>query len=211
MKASKIFGGCVHGQKQKYGNMTLKPGDREKLANFQTSEYRKVQRAKIILLSAEGMSNIEIASSIGVHHNWIYKAAHWEESEKAEDPESINNRNITINSSPISDTGKETDAGKAEDVWGLDDIMKLFDIWGWQPSSNPTSLIKIADMAGNPEISFYTEESEKQFLSIEWSDYVFKEAKTNIFNSDSQGLWGHLFYVIVYRNRWKISRRFYCV
>ncbi len=55
---------------KKYGNITLEPEDRKKLvklANFQTSEYRKIQRAKIILLSADGMSNAEIASSIGAH------------------------------------------------------------------------------------------------------------------------------------------------
>lgn len=142
-------------------------------------------------------------------------AVHCEESEKVGDPESSINK--MVNSFQMPDTGKETDAEKNEDAWGLDDIMELFDIWEWKTSSNPTSMEEIADMAGysqeyiegqignaekilmmlpkvkvgNPEISFYTEESEKQFLSIEWSDYVFKEAKTNIFNSDSQGLWGH--------------------
>ncbi len=141
-------------------------------------------------------------------------AVRLEESGRAGSPESSNN-NKMINSFQIPDTGKETDTEKTGDAWGLDDIMQLFDIWEWQPSSNPTSLEKIADMAGysqeyierqignaekvlimlpkvkagNPEVSFYTEESEKQFLSIEWSDYVFKEAKTNIFHSDSQGLW----------------------
>ena len=62
------------GRSKKYGNITLKPEDRKKLvklANSQTSEYRKVQRAKIILLSADGMSNEEIASSIGVHRNTV--------------------------------------------------------------------------------------------------------------------------------------------
>lgn len=62
------------GRSKKYGNVTLKPEDRKKLvklANSQTSEYRKVQRAKIILLSADGMSNEEIASSIGVHRNTV--------------------------------------------------------------------------------------------------------------------------------------------
>ena len=62
------------GRNKKYGNITLKPEDREKLtklANSQTSEYRKVQRAKILLLSADGMSNAEIASSIGVHRNTV--------------------------------------------------------------------------------------------------------------------------------------------
>lgn len=62
------------GRNKKYGDITLKPEDREKLetlANSQTSEYRKVQRAKILLSSANGMSNAEIASSIGVHCNTV--------------------------------------------------------------------------------------------------------------------------------------------
>ena len=62
------------GRNKKYGNITLRPEDREKLlklANSQTSEYRKVQRAKILLLSADGMSNAKIASSIGVHRNTV--------------------------------------------------------------------------------------------------------------------------------------------
>jgi len=62
------------GRSKKYGNITLKPEDRKKLvklANSQTSEYRKEQMAKIILLSADGMSNEEIASSIGVHRNTV--------------------------------------------------------------------------------------------------------------------------------------------
>lgn len=131
------------------------------------------------------------------------------------------------NTSHTSDIGMETKAEKYEDAWGLDAIMELFDIWGSQPSSNPASLENIADRAGysqeyieenirnaeevlmrfpemkagNPEVSFYTEESEKQFLSIEWDDYVFLEAKANIFNSDSQGLWGHSFLCNSLQNR----------
>lgn len=41
----------------------------EKIARSQTEECRKVQRAKIILYSAEGMSNTEITCTIGIHHN----------------------------------------------------------------------------------------------------------------------------------------------
>ena len=72
------------GRNKKYGNIIIKPEDRallEKLANSQTEEYRKVQRAKILLLSASGMTNNDIASSIGVHRNTVatfvtkYKAA----------------------------------------------------------------------------------------------------------------------------------------
>ena len=52
----------------------LRDGDQnilEKIANSQTEEYRKVQRAKIILYSAAGMSNAEIAAAIGVHRNTV--------------------------------------------------------------------------------------------------------------------------------------------
>lgn len=62
------------GRNKKYGNIILKPEDREqleKLAKSQTAEYRKVQRAKILLMSADGMPNSEIASSIGVHRNTV--------------------------------------------------------------------------------------------------------------------------------------------
>jgi len=62
------------GRNKKYGNITLKQEDRElleKLAKSQTAEYRKVQRAKILLMSADGMLNSEIASSIGVHRNTV--------------------------------------------------------------------------------------------------------------------------------------------
>lgn len=43
----------------------------EKLSNSQTEEYRKVQRAKIILLGAAGKSNKEIAETINVHRNTV--------------------------------------------------------------------------------------------------------------------------------------------
>lgn len=62
------------GRNKKYGNLELRNADREileKIANSQTDEYRKVQRAKIILLSADGMSNTEIALTIGVHRNTV--------------------------------------------------------------------------------------------------------------------------------------------
>lgn len=62
------------GRNKKYGNLELRNGDREileKIANSQTDEYRKVQRAKIILFSADGMSNAEIALTIGVHRNTV--------------------------------------------------------------------------------------------------------------------------------------------
>jgi len=43
----------------------------EKLAKSQTEEHRKVQRAKIIMMSSEGMSNLVISSNIGVHRNTV--------------------------------------------------------------------------------------------------------------------------------------------
>ena len=62
------------GRNKKHGNLILTDGDwteLEKLANSQTAEYRKVQRAKIILMSADGMRNSDIAATIGVHHNTV--------------------------------------------------------------------------------------------------------------------------------------------
>lgn len=62
------------GRNKKYGNILLKDGDREileKIARSQTTEYRKVQRAKMILYSADGMSNTQIAQTIGVHYNTV--------------------------------------------------------------------------------------------------------------------------------------------
>lgn len=142
--------------------------------------------------------------------------AYQKESGEAVDTESSYNKSITINSSSMPSADKEVNVSKTE-CMGIDDIMELFDIWEWNPSSNPTSLEEIVDRAGysrdyiegriknatttlmmlpklkagGSEISFYTEESKKQFSSIEWDKYVFKEAKTNIFTSDSQGLWGY--------------------
>ena len=62
------------GRSKKYGDIILRNNDREvleKIANSQTAEYRKVQRAKMILYSADGMSNTEIAKMLGVHHNTV--------------------------------------------------------------------------------------------------------------------------------------------
>ena len=62
------------GRNKKYGNITLTDEDRvvlEKLSKSQTGEYRKVQRAKILLMSASGMLNCEIATAIGVHPNTV--------------------------------------------------------------------------------------------------------------------------------------------
>lgn len=62
------------GRNKKYGDLVLTNENRtelEKLAGSQTSEYRKVQRAKMILMSADGMKNSDIAAAIGVHHNTV--------------------------------------------------------------------------------------------------------------------------------------------
>lgn len=62
------------GRNKKYGNLMLTVENQtelEKLANSQTAEYRKVQRAKIILMSANGMKNSDIATAIGVHRNTV--------------------------------------------------------------------------------------------------------------------------------------------
>lgn len=62
------------GRNKKYGNITLTDDDRidlEKLSKSQTAQYRKVQRAKILLMSASGMLNSEIAAAIGVHPNTV--------------------------------------------------------------------------------------------------------------------------------------------
>lgn len=62
------------GRNKKWGNIIIADEDRtklEKIASSQTEEYRKVQRAKILLLSADGMSNTDIAAAIGVHRNTV--------------------------------------------------------------------------------------------------------------------------------------------
>ena len=144
-------------------------------------------------------------------------ASYRKENAKEINIESSNSKNITINSSLVHDADKEIYGDDTEGTWGLDDIMELFDMRGWTPSSDPTSLKEIADRAENSQeymegqienvtkmlmmlpkwkedaskISFYTEESKRQFLCIEWENYVFEKAPHKIFNSDSQGLWGY--------------------
>jgi len=62
------------GRAKKHGNITIKGGDRdvlEKMAKSQTAEYRKVQRAKILLMSADGMSKVAISSALGIHRNTV--------------------------------------------------------------------------------------------------------------------------------------------
>ena len=62
------------GRNKKHGNITLTDEDGivlEKLSKSQTEQYRKVQRAQILLMSADGMRNCEIATAIGVHPNMV--------------------------------------------------------------------------------------------------------------------------------------------
>ena len=62
------------GRNRKYGEVILSEEDRKtltSLANSQTAEHRQVQRAKIILLASENMTNTDIAAKIGVHRNTV--------------------------------------------------------------------------------------------------------------------------------------------
>ena len=116
------------GRNKKCGNITLKPQDMKKLvklANSQTSEYRKVQRAKILLLGADGMSNAEIFSIIGVYRNTVatfvakYIATSIDytlnDSERTSRPNSIcDDEKIWITNIACT---KPKDMGYAEELW----------------------------------------------------------------------------------------------
>lgn len=59
---------------KKYGSSSLTEEEIERLTtiiNTRTAEAQKVQRAKIILLSSEGMSNISIAEKLDIHRNSV--------------------------------------------------------------------------------------------------------------------------------------------
>ena len=116
------------GRNKKYGNIILKDGDREileKIARSQTAEYRKVQRAKIILYSTDGMSNSEIAQTIGVHPNTVanfvnkYIAAGLEytmnDAARSGKPNSITNEEKAWITN-IACT-KPNDLGRAQELW----------------------------------------------------------------------------------------------
>ena len=63
MAVQVLTGGTTMGRNRKSGEVVLKEEDTRiltSLANSQTAEHRKVQRAKIILLAGEGFSNAEI-------------------------------------------------------------------------------------------------------------------------------------------------------
>ncbi len=59
---------------KKYGNSRLADAEVERLitiTNTRTAEAQKVQRAKILLLSSEGMSNVSIAEKLDIHRNSV--------------------------------------------------------------------------------------------------------------------------------------------
>lgn len=59
---------------KKYGNFKLTDAEVEHLTtitNTRTAEAQKVQRAKILLLSSEGMSNVDIAEKLDIHRNSV--------------------------------------------------------------------------------------------------------------------------------------------
>jgi transposase len=64
----------IMGRQRRLSEFIVREGDQEILEKFsrsQTAEYRKVQRAKIILLRASGMSNADIVAATGVHRNTV--------------------------------------------------------------------------------------------------------------------------------------------
>lgn len=59
---------------KKYGRFELADEEAEYLTNItntRTAEAQKVQRAKILLLSSDGMSNIKIAEKLDIHRNSV--------------------------------------------------------------------------------------------------------------------------------------------
>ncbi|MDW7663159.1 MAG: helix-turn-helix domain-containing protein, partial [Bacillota bacterium] len=59
---------------KKYGNFSLTDAEVEHLTtitNTRTAEAQKVQRAKILLLSSKGMSNVSIAEKLDIHRNSV--------------------------------------------------------------------------------------------------------------------------------------------
>lgn len=119
---------CIMGRNKKWGNITIADEDRtklEKIANSQTEEYRKVQRAKILLLSADGMSNTDIAATIGVHRNTVatfitkYSAAGFDyamnDSSRSGKPNVISDDEKTWITSIACVKPKEI--GYAEELW----------------------------------------------------------------------------------------------
>lgn len=116
------------GRNKKWGNIIIADEDRtklEKIANSQTEEYRKVQRAKILLLSADGMSNTDIAATIGVHRNTVatfitkYSAAGFDyamnDSSRSGKPNVISDDEKTWITSIACVKPKEI--GYAEELW----------------------------------------------------------------------------------------------
>lgn len=74
MNAPKIFGGCVHEQKQKiwkHNSQARSQGETIKTCKFSDFRISQSTERKILLLSADDMSNSEIVSSIGVCRNTV--------------------------------------------------------------------------------------------------------------------------------------------
>ena len=65
------------GRSKKYGNTKLTEAEIETLitiTNMRTEEAQKVQRAKILLLNADGMNNVKIAEKLDIHRNSVEHA-----------------------------------------------------------------------------------------------------------------------------------------
>ena len=170
------------GRNKKYGNIVLSDEERktiEKLANSQTEEYRKVQRAKIILMSADGMSNAEISAAIGVHHNTVatfvtkYLAAGFEYA--------INDSARTGKPGTISDDEKAwitsiactkpKDLGYAQELWTYrklrDHVRGACESAGFpglkQISHNTVRMILERNSIKPNKITYYLEKKDSEF------------------------------------------------
>ena len=170
------------GRNKKYGNIVLSDEERktiEKLANSQTEEYRKVQRAKIILMSADGMSNAEISAAIGVHHNTVatfvtkYLAAGFEYA--------INDSARTGKPGTISDDEKAwitsiactkpKDLGYAQELWTYrklrDHVRGACESAGFpglkQISHNTVRMILEHNSIKPNKITYYLEKKDSEF------------------------------------------------
>src|SRR5438477_410878 len=54
--------------------LVLRPGDRgelERRVRCATAEVRAAERARLVLMAAEGASNVEIGAAIGMHYNQV--------------------------------------------------------------------------------------------------------------------------------------------
>ena len=54
--------------------LVLRPGDRgelERRVRCATAEVRAAERARLVLMAAQGASNVEIGAAIGMHYNQV--------------------------------------------------------------------------------------------------------------------------------------------